>query len=104
MIENYNMDIDPINYFKTSGFKNWSLSDKPPSIKLAKITQKSIFSTTNRNSCLIVEDDKETMNLPQNQSNEASDDNIEPTKPPPSPPPITVQSVLYFVAFRKDFI
>jgi len=78
-------------------------SGEPSANKLAKTTKTSIFSTTNRYTCLATEDNPEIAYPPQNPSNEASDDISELVKPPLSPPPITVQGVLDFVALRNDF-
>jgi hypothetical protein len=62
------------------------------------------FLTTDKYSCLAVDDNPEITNPPQNLSNAATDDISGPTKPPPSPPLITVQSVLDFVALHNDTI
>ncbi|KAL4090792.1 hypothetical protein QTP88_025567 [Uroleucon formosanum] len=98
------MDIDDtVNNSRKPG-RNLSPTDEPYASKIAKTTHKSIFSTTNRYSCLATEDNLETAHPSQIPSNEASDDTNEPVKPPPSPPPITVHAVLDFVALRSDFI
>ncbi|KAL4089920.1 hypothetical protein QTP88_024856 [Uroleucon formosanum] len=98
------MDIDDtVNNSRKPG-RNLSSTDEPSASKIAKTTHKSIFSTTNRYSCLATEDNLETAHPPQTPSNEASDDTNEPVKPPPSLPPITVHGVLDFVAIRSDFI
>jgi len=99
---------DTVNNSRKPG-RNLSSTDEPSASKIAKTTQKSIFSTTNRYSCLATEDNLVTTHppqtpLPQAPSNEASDVTNEPVKPPPSPPPITVHGVLDFVALRNDFI
>jgi hypothetical protein len=104
VFENSDMDInDTVNNSKKTG-RILSSSGEPSANIIAKTTQKSIFSTTNRYSCLHVEDNHEIEYSPLNPSNEASDDISEPAKPPPSPPPITVQGVLDFVALRNDFL
>jgi hypothetical protein len=94
---------DTVNNSKKTG-RILSSSGEPSTNKIAKTTQKSIFSTTNRYFYLHVEDNHEIEYPPLNPSNEASDDISEPAKPPPSPPPITVQGVLDFVALRNDFL
>ncbi|KAL4149559.1 hypothetical protein QTP88_003486 [Uroleucon formosanum] len=98
------MDIDDtVNNSRKPG-RNLSSTNEPSASKIAKTTHKSIFSTTNRYSCLATKDNLETAHPPQIPSNEASDDTNEPVKPPPSPPPITVHAVLDFVALCSDFI
>uniref|UniRef100_A0A2S2PDP8 Nucleic-acid-binding protein n=1 Tax=Schizaphis graminum TaxID=13262 RepID=A0A2S2PDP8_SCHGA len=104
VFDNSDMDIDAtVNNSRKPG-RNLSSTDEPSANKIAKTTQKSIFSTTNRYSCLATEENLETAHPPQTSSFEASDVTNEPVKLPPSPPPITVQGVLDFVALRNDFI
>jgi len=104
VFENSDMDIDDTVYKNKNSGRNLSSSDEPSTNKIAKTTQKSIFSTTNRYSCLATEDNLESTRSPQNLSDEASDDIIEPVKPPPSPPPITVHGLNDFVTLRNDFL
>ncbi|KAL4121449.1 hypothetical protein QTP88_013963 [Uroleucon formosanum] len=104
VFENSDMDIEvTVNKSSKTG-RNLSSSDELSTSKIAKTTQKSIFSTTNRYSCLATDDNPETAVPSQNPSNEASDDISQPIKPPPSLPPIMVQGVLDFVTLRNDFL
>lgn len=104
VFENSDMDIDVTVKKSSKTGRNLSSSVEPSTSKIAKTTQKSIFSTTNRYSCLAADDNPEIAFPSQNLSNEVSDDASEPVKPPPSPPPIMVQGLLDFVALRKDFL
>jgi len=73
---------DSANNSKKFGYKNLSSSDKPTENKIAKTTQNSVFSTTNRYSCLAVDENPEkAKHSSQNPSNVASDDISEPAKP-----------------------
>ncbi|KAL4103216.1 hypothetical protein QTP88_018593 [Uroleucon formosanum] len=104
VFENSDMDIEvTVNKSSKTG-RNLSSSDELSTSKISKTTQKSIFSTTNRYSCLAADDNPETAVPSQNPSNEASDDISESIKPTPSPPPIMVQGVLDFVTLRNDFL
>jgi len=76
------MEIDAtVNDSRKPG-RNLSSTDEPSPNKIAKTTQKSIFSTTNRYSCLATEDNFETAHPPQSSSFEAPDVTNEPVKPP----------------------
>lgn len=97
VFENYDMDIDVTVKKSSKTGRNLSSSDELSTSKIAKTTQKSIFSTTNRYSSLAVDDNPEIALPSQNLSNDTS----EPVKPPP---PIMVQGVLDFVALRNDFL
>ena len=81
VFENPDMDIDVTVKKSSKTGRNLSSSDELSTSKIAKTTQKSIFSTTNRYSCLTADDNPETAVPSQNLSNEASDDISEPNKP-----------------------
>ena len=104
VFDNTDMDVEnPVQTSKKSG-RNLSSSDVPPLNKIAKTSQKNIFSTSNRYSLLAVDDNSEIVNPPQHLTNEASDEIIEPVKPPPSPPPIIVNGIENFVRLRSELI